>query len=326
MGDLVFNAEMTFGSWTHVHMDLLERLSLFHGIFIFSLAVPSSCCPELCNCHVGRVNCTGKGLRYVPENISPLTIALLLPRNAISALRPSSFFRLDHLQRLELQINLLSQLHLQAFQGLQSLRYLDLSFNLITYLQPETFNPLTSLTTLNLGNNRIRSLDPSAFRLLPSIQELLLHNNDLHVLDVSVLQKVPSAASFRLDGNPWACTCQILPLWRWMDENRDKIQEKEAIRCGLPGNRDQYPVLAIGKNHFRRCLENFTKHDYLFIFLIGIGLFMCSIFACFISSLAVVAYNRLRFKYKTRPHVYKKKIGAYVNRVVIDDEETNKAI
>ncbi|XP_078497007.1 leucine-rich repeat-containing protein 26 [Lissotriton helveticus] len=292
--------------------------TLFRLLIVFALSLASFCCPQLCSCPGGAVNCTSKNLRFVPENISPLTTALSLAHNDIASLRPNSFRRLERLQSLELQHNGISLLLDQAFEGLWSLRYLDLSFNHITSLRPESFKSLPSLTTLNLGYNRIGSLDPGVLVWFPSLQELFLNDNALRTLEAGVLQPLPSAVSLRLDGNPWACTCLIFPLWTWMAEHRDRIREKDSIRCGPPGNWDQYPVLNIRENRFHRCLENFNSQDYLYISFIGIALSLFSIVVCFTTGLAAVTCQRLQLRYRKRAHIYKKNTCMYENTFALD--------
>uniref|UniRef100_U3JRS1 Uncharacterized protein n=1 Tax=Ficedula albicollis TaxID=59894 RepID=U3JRS1_FICAL len=91
-------------------------------------------------------------------------------------------------------------IHGRALLGLGALRELDLSHNRLALLTPETFLPLSSLAKLNLGSNRLGELEPGVPGALPQLQALLLQDN------------------------PWVCSCSILPLWRWLSRNREKVR------------------------------------------------------------------------------------------------------
>uniref|UniRef100_A0A672UBF8 LRRNT domain-containing protein n=1 Tax=Strigops habroptila TaxID=2489341 RepID=A0A672UBF8_STRHB len=160
----------------------------------------SPCCPAACRCSMENVDCSEHGLREVPPGLATNTSALWLDYNFITVLGPRSFPPLPGLQVLSLPHNHLGLIHSQALVGLGALQELDLSDNYLTVLTPETFLPLTNLTKLNLGGNRLRQLEPGVLRVLPQLRALFLQDN------------------------PWGCSCSILPLWRWLSHNRDKVR------------------------------------------------------------------------------------------------------
>lgn len=161
---------------------------------------PSPACPAACRCSSGEADCRAHALREVPQSLSANTSALWLGYNFITVLGPRSFPPLPGLLVLSLPHNRLGLIHSQALVGLGALQELDLSNNYLTVLTPEAFLPLTSLATLNLGSNRLEELDPGVPRSLPQLQALLLQDN------------------------PWVCGCGILPLWRWLSHNSEKVQ------------------------------------------------------------------------------------------------------
>lgn len=162
--------------------------------------LPSRCCPAACRCSVGNVDCSEHGLREVPPSLATNTSTLWLGYNFITVLGPRSFPPLPGLRVLSLPHNHLGLIHSQALVGLGALQELDLSDNYLTVLSPETFLPLSNLTNLNLGGNRLRQLEPGVLQALPQLQALFLQDN------------------------PWGCSCSILPLWRWLSHNRDKVR------------------------------------------------------------------------------------------------------
>lgn len=157
-------------------------------------------CPATCRCSPGEVDCSERGLREVPWSLSTNTSSLWLGYNFITVLGPRSFPPLPGLRLLSLVHNRLELIHSRALLGLGALQELDLSHNHLTVLTPETFLPLSSLATLNLGSNRLGELEPQVLGALPQLQVLLLQDN------------------------PWVCSCSILPLWRWLSHNREKVR------------------------------------------------------------------------------------------------------
>lgn len=162
--------------------------------------LPSPACPAACRCSAEGADCSERALREVPQSLPANTSTLWLGYNFISVLGPHCFPFLPGLLLLSLPHNRLGLIHSQALVGLGALRELDLSNNYLTVLTPETFLPLTSLATLNLGSNRLGELEPGVLHALPQLRALFLQDN------------------------PWVCSCSILPLWRWLSYNREKVQ------------------------------------------------------------------------------------------------------
>ncbi|NWV69739.1 LRC26 protein, partial [Malurus elegans] len=228
-------------------------------------------CPAACRCSPGQVDCGERGLRQVPWNLWANTSTLLLGYNFITVLGPRSFPPLPGLWLLSLAHNRLELIHGQALLGLGALRELDLSHNHLTVLTPETFLPLTSLATLNLGSNRLGELQPEVLGALPQLQVLLLQDN------------------------PWVCSCGILPLWRWLSHNREKVREKSLLLCRVPEQLNKYPIMAFGDESFRQCHEtSLSSQHYIAFFIIGPFSFIASIFFCTFMGSLMVLYHSLR--------------------------------
>ncbi|XP_017929618.2 leucine-rich repeat-containing protein 26 [Manacus vitellinus] len=134
-----------------------------------------------------------------------------------------------------------------------------------------TFLPLASLATLNLGSNRLGELEPALLSALPQLRALLLQDN------------------------PWVCSCGILPLWRWLSLNREKVREKSLLLCRVPEQLNQYPIMAFGDESFRQCQEtSLSSEQYITFFIIGPFSFIASIFFCTFMGSVVVFYHSLR--------------------------------
>ncbi|NXU48565.1 LRC26 protein, partial [Turnix velox] len=234
--------------------------------------LPLLTCPAACRCSPsGDVDCSAHALREVPQSLATNTSALWLGYNFITALGPRSFPPLPGLLLLSLTHNRLAMIHHQALLGLGALRELDLSNNYLSVLSPETFLPLASLTTLNLGSNRLKELEPRVLQSLPQLQALLLQDN------------------------PWECSCDILPLWRWLSHNREKVQEKNLLLCRVPEQLNKYPIMAFGDESFRQCQETtLSAWNYIVFLTIGPFSFMASIFFCTFMGFITVFYHNLR--------------------------------
>ncbi|XP_032933056.1 leucine-rich repeat-containing protein 26 [Catharus ustulatus] len=228
-------------------------------------------CPAACRCSPGEVDCSERGLREVPWSLSTNTSTLWLGYNFITVLGPRSFPPLPGLRLLSLVHNRLELIHSRALLGLGVLQELDLSHNHLTVLTPETFLPLSSLATLNLGSNRLGELEPEVLGALPQLQALLLQDN------------------------PWVCSCSILPLWRWLSHNREKVREKSLLLCKVPEQLNKYPIMAFGDESFRQCQDiSLSPEYYISFFIIGPFSFIASIFFCTFLGSLVVFYHSLR--------------------------------
>ncbi|NXF29912.1 LRC26 protein, partial [Nyctibius bracteatus] len=243
---------------------ILACLLLLHPL-------PLPACPIACRCSSGDVDCREHALCEVPHSLATNTSMLWLGYNFITVLGPRSFPALPGLLLLSLPHNRLQLIHSQALVGLGALQELDLSDNYLTTLTPETFLPLTSLAKLNLGNNRLGELEPGVLRALPQLRALLLQDN------------------------PWVCSCGILPLWRWLSHNREKVQEKSLLLCGAPEQLNKYPIMAFGNESFRQCQEtSLSAQHYITFFIVGPFSFMASIFFCTFMGSITVVYHKLR--------------------------------
>ncbi|XP_074968122.1 leucine-rich repeat-containing protein 26 [Phalacrocorax aristotelis] len=244
--------------------------------------LPSPACPAACRCSSGEVDCSERALREVPQNLLANTSTLWLGYNFITVLGPRSFPLLPGLLLLSLPHNRLGLIHSQALVGLGALQELDLSNNYLTVLAPETFLPLTSLATLNLGSNRLGELEPGVLHALPQLRALLLQDN------------------------PWVCSCGILPLWRWLSHNREKVREKSLLLCRVPEQLNNYPIMAFRNESFRQCQEtSLSAQHYIAFLIIGPFSFMASIFFCTFMGSIIVIYNNLRKEsyFWRRPHI-----------------------
>lgn len=196
--------------------------------FLLLCPLPSPSCPAICRCSSGEVDCRYRALRFVPENLPTNARAMWLGYNHFAVLKAHSFRSQRALQNLSLRNNVLVSIHSQALAGLGALRELDLSNNYLTVLTAETFLPLPGLVVLNVGANKLGQLPPEVLKALPRLQELFLHSNALRSLHASVFLNLTAVRSLTLQGNPWACTCKIQPLFLWIMGNRDKIQGKNG--------------------------------------------------------------------------------------------------
>ncbi|NXM43598.1 LRC26 protein, partial [Gymnorhina tibicen] len=241
------------------------------ALLLFLCPPPSPACPAACRCAPGEVDCSERGLREVPWGLSTNTSSLRLGYNFITVLGPRSFPALPGLRLLSLAHNRLELIHGRALLGLGALRELDLSHNRLSVLTPETFLPLTSLATLNLASNRLGELEPGVPGALPQLRALLLQDN------------------------PWVCSCGILPLWRWLSRNREKVREKSSLLCRVPEQLNKYPIMAFGDESFRQCQEtSLSTQHYIASFIIGPFSFIASVFFCTFMGSLVVFYHSLR--------------------------------
>ncbi|XP_013038222.2 leucine-rich repeat-containing protein 26 [Anser cygnoides] len=241
------------------------------ALLLLLCPLPAPACPTACRCWAGDVDCRQRALHEVPPRLPTNASTLWLGYNFIAVLRARAFPSLPALLRLSLPHNHLGMIDRQALVGLGALQELDLSNNYLAMLSPESFLPLGSLVTLNLGNNRLEELGAGVLSALPQLHELFLH------------------------GNPWVCSCSILPLWRWLGHNRDKVPEESSLQCVFPEQLNTYPIMAFRNESFWPCQKTpLSAQHYATFLLLGLSSFLASIIFCTLMGCVVVIYQHLR--------------------------------
>ncbi|XP_036396515.1 SLIT and NTRK-like protein 1 [Megalops cyprinoides] len=222
-------------------------------------------CPLSCSCELPepsqglRVNCEGKkidnisNLKPKPINVHELNLRdnnihtvkknhfvghqnlnlLDLGGNNIKLIENSTFQNLTRLRWLYIDKNYLDTLTMEMFIGLQSLEYLSLEYNDIQLVMAGTFNPMPSLRVLFLNNNLLKSLPVDVF-LGVSLSRISLHNNYFTFLPVTgVLDQLMSIIQIDLHGNPWDCTCNIVPFKQWTEKLASDVIVSD-LKCESP--------------------------------------------------------------------------------------------
>lgn len=207
----------------------------------------NSSCPQLCSCKlIGTrqglgVNCEGRKIESV-ANLKPKPLIahelnlrdnnihtvkknqlrgysslnlLDLGGNNIKTLENGTFQNLTELRWLYLDKNYLDTLLAEMFIGLQNLEYLSLEYNDIQLVMPGAFSPMPNLRVLFLNNNLLKSLPVDVFQGV-ALSKISLHNNYFTYLPVpGVLDQLNSIIQIDLHGNPWDCSCKIVPFKQW---------------------------------------------------------------------------------------------------------------
>ncbi|TSK17762.1 SLIT and NTRK-like protein 1 [Bagarius yarrelli] len=222
-------------------------------------------CPQMCVCKpIGTsqglgVNCEGKKLEKV-HNLRPKPFGaheLNLRDNNIHAVKRNQFWGYTNLNLLDLGGNNIKTIENGTFQnlselrwlymdknyldtvipdmfvGLQNLEYLSLEYNDIQFIIAGSFSPMPNLRVLFLNNNLLKLLPADAF-LGVSLSKISLHNNYFTHLPLNgVLDQLSSIIQIDLHGNPWDCTCSIMPLKQWAEKMAPDVIVSD-LKCESP--------------------------------------------------------------------------------------------
>ena len=142
-----------------------------------------------------------QGLKDIPQNITPSSVAVLLTGNLISSLPPNSFSSTPNCQSIDLSFNTIHSISNGAFNGLPYLMTLFLSNNRIQHLEVGVFHSLHSLHVIDLKLNRLHILDPGLFQGLNSMLGLWLNHNRIKELRHGVVSGLQSLTMLDLAGN-----------------------------------------------------------------------------------------------------------------------------
>lgn len=222
-------------------------------------------CPQPCTCRlVGSrqglgVNCEGKKIESL-SNLKPKPLGahelnlrdnnihavkknqllgytslnlLDLGGNNIKVIDNSTFLNQSELRWLYMDKNYLDTLMAEMFVGLVNLEYLSLEYNDIQLIVAGAFSPMPNLRVLFLNNNLLKSLPVDAF-LGISLSKISLHNNYFPYLPVAgVLDQLNSIIQIDLHGNPWDCSCKIVPFKQWTEKLGADVIVSD-LKCETP--------------------------------------------------------------------------------------------
>lgn len=151
---------------------------------------------------------------------------------------------------LSVQDNELEFLEDDVFVDLLNLSHLFLHGNRLWSLHQNTFRGLGALDRLLLHQNRLQWVDRLAFHDLRRLTTLYLFNNSLSELPAESLALLPALEYLRINANPWACDCKVLPLWDWLQRFRGS--SSEAL-CSTPPDLAGRDLKRLRKEELPRC-------------------------------------------------------------------------
>ncbi|XP_049424270.1 SLIT and NTRK-like protein 6 isoform X1 [Epinephelus fuscoguttatus] len=225
-----------------------------------------------------RENCTALGFSDVPAGFDPTTKVMLFTNNLFSSLSWSSFqiftaiYEIDlsgnkipqvtssvtpilpTLSVLRLGSNRLTSLSDGSFTACPALTELYLDNNVLDSLSDHTFSGLSKLEILDLSSNRIKVLPELMLHPLPAIETLYLESNKIMVMPDDWFSKKEAVPYLFLSANPWACSCSLGYLRRYLDNYEFNVytregpiiqSDAESVVCHSPQCLKNKPVMTL---------------------------------------------------------------------------------
>ncbi|XP_039182081.1 leucine-rich repeat-containing protein 52-like [Crotalus tigris] len=231
--------------------------------------IGSISCPKECTCQYLTVSCTGKLLEEFPTIIPLDTRQLVLAENKLSYLPSLELNFLSDLIYLDCSSNTLGKDLDFTFVSMIKLIYLDLSFNNLTQVTFGTFSQLSSLVVLKLSDNpSLVEIEKDSFANNTLLRHLDVSRCSLMFIDTSTVRDLPNLK--RLDIDPANVTCYS-PVFMHGLKMLEEVQEELYYRCYI----------------------HFSNQDYLFLGLIGFGIFSAGTVLAWLMQICAVIYEFL---------------------------------
>ncbi|XP_041464907.1 leucine-rich repeat-containing G-protein coupled receptor 5-like, partial [Lytechinus variegatus] len=183
-------------------------ISFLAILLFFSRTVPGITapfrCPDGCDCdHINdKVDCTGRGIAYLNQNLSVSTRVLLCGDNAFKAISKENInlTHLRKLRKLSFANNEITIVRTGAFRGLEKISFLDLSRNNLRSI-PSDIRLLRSLNTLKLDENAIQRIYRDEFHPESKLEALSMAHNNLEILESDTFTNLQSLLYINLQNN-----------------------------------------------------------------------------------------------------------------------------
>ncbi|XP_057185746.1 leucine-rich repeat and transmembrane domain-containing protein 2 isoform X1 [Triplophysa rosa] len=248
---------------------------------ILSLCGISTSCPSVCTCNGNQTDCSDLNqlisLDSILDQLPSHATSLTLSNNNFTTVEPGSFSNLSGLLHLDLSRNLLSTFHPSSFSQLNSLEFLDVSENRLVMLPVSLFSDLRRLAELVLKDNRLKELNPDQFKGLTELKRLDLSLNHLSSLHTNLLDGLQKLAwlsvvgnqlttlhrdslkqamglqHLLMEGNPWNCNCELIPLKHRIEWILYKGGHIDSVHCSYPTNLRGKDLCNIPTEMFGHC-------------------------------------------------------------------------
>nr|XP_033465388.1 SLIT and NTRK-like protein 4 isoform X1 [Epinephelus lanceolatus] len=233
-------------------MQLFLTLLFLLSSYVATVTAWAGCTRDRDKDHRTRENCTALGFSDVPAGFEPTTKVMLFTNNLFSSLSWSSFqiftaiYEIDlsgnkipqvtssvtpilpTLSVLRLGSNRLTSLSDGSFTACPALTELYLDNNVVDSLSDHTFSGLSKLEILDLSSNRIKVLPELMLHPLPAIETLYLESNKIMVMPDDWFSKKEEVPYLFLSANPWACSCSLGYLRRYLDNYEFNVYTREG--------------------------------------------------------------------------------------------------
>ncbi|KAG8132969.1 hypothetical protein E2320_010800 [Naja naja] len=260
-----------------------------------SWTVGSISCPKECICQYLAVNCTGKLLEEFPTTIPLDTRQLVLAQNKLSYLPSLELHFLSDLIYLDCSSNTLGKDLDFTFVSMIKLIYLDLSFNNLTQVTFGTFSQLSSLVVLKLSDNpSLMEIEKDSFASNTWLRHLDVSRCSLMFIDTSTIRDLPNLRNLGFGENPWSCNCSFMELCSWLKESGITILDPANITCHSPVFMHGLKMLEEEQEElYYKCYIHFSNQDYLFLGLVGFGIFSAGTVLAWLMGVCAVIYEFL---------------------------------
>lgn len=206
-------------------------------------------CPAACACEGTVVDCSGKKLKEIPNDIPPYATDLRLNDNALISLKNNGLFtKLLNLQKLDLRNNAIEIIEDGTFQGASSILDLLLTENKLKEVNSKTFVGLSNVRTLMLRTNALECIHNDTFTDLDSIRMISLYDNHIRCIMPGSFDRLGHLSTLNLLSNPFYCNCHLGWLADWL---RKKNIITGNPKCQFPVRLKDIPIQDIPYPDFR---------------------------------------------------------------------------